>query len=246
MGADSFTLLDILRRAAAHKGLKLQNGEPPCLSEPITTYRLDERLLAVLEDNGIRRQPRSDCTHEIFTLVDENPQKKIPGWSSSDYWNFKLVANSKTKFDMKIILCVGFGFNYKARGISLVPHAPGTFVSPVDQLPNFRMFRALVQSGGATPAVAKELAASDGTLTVTFTDLGLGGIRSISQLFSEFAGGNGIIDEIGLNGDVFEPAPHPRNQQPGDELFVAEPSQGKVFDAWKNQLAAYRAKLDVA
>src|SRR3989338_1325421 len=205
-GVDIFTLLDLLRKVAAHKGLKLQEGASKAYSEPIKVYTLDGKLLAVLAERNIKREDRPDCRNEIFTLVDENPQEKVPGWASSNYWNFKLLEGDKSKFDLRVTLSVGFGLNLEKRGVVLVPQAHGSFLSPADSLPNFRMFKALVESSAGAPEVARELAASDGTIVVTWTELGLGGIRKLPHLFSEFAARNETVAQLGENGEVFNPA----------------------------------------
>lgn len=245
MGVDSFTLLDLLRRAAVHKGLKLHEGASRAYSEPIRTYMLDDRLLAILAERGIKQQDRPDCNHEIFTLVDENPQEKVPGWEPSNYWNFKLLSDGKRKFDLQVVLSVGFGLNLEKRGIVLVPQVHGSFLSPSDSLPNLRMFKALVESDQDAPTVAKELAASDGSIVVTWTDLGLGGIRKLSHLFTEFVGRNEAVRHLTRDREIFDPAPNPSYQQPGDELFIAEPAQPKVIGAWRSQLDEYRTHLVV-
>ena len=242
-GVDIFTLLDLLRKVAAHKGLKLQEGASKAYSEPIKVYTLDNKSLAMLAERNIKREDRPDCRNEIFTLVDENPQEKVPGWASSNYWNFKLLEGDKSKFDLRVTLSVGFGLNLEKRGVVLVPQAHGSFLSPADSIPNFRMFKALVESDADAPEVARELAASDGTIVITWTELGLGGIRKLSHLFSEFVARNETVAQLGGNGEVFNPAPHPRYQQPGDELFIAEPAQPKVIQAWRMKLNEYCAHL---
>lgn len=245
IGVDTFTLLDLLRKAAIYKGLKLCEGVLKAHSESIRAYELDDKLLAVLAERGIKRQPCPDCRNEIFTftLVDRNPQEKVPGWVPSNYWNFKLLEGDRHKFDLRVSLSVGFEINIEKRGIVFWPQAHGSFVSAADRLPNFRMFKTLVESDEDVPAVAKELAASDGSIVVAWTDLGLGGIRKLADLFAEFVGSNETIKQLSRNQEVFDPAPNPRYQQPGDELFVAEPAQPRVIQIWRTQLNEYRAHL---
>ncbi len=242
-GVDSFTKLELLEKAAIYKGLKLCEGGERANSEPIKEYALDDKLLTVLAEQGIKQQPRPDCHNEIFTLVDKNPQENVPGWAPSNYWNFKLLEGDGRKFNLRIFLGVGFGINIKKRGVVLCPRANGTFLSPADRVPNFRMFKALVESDEDAPIVAKELAESNGSIVVTWTDLGLGGIRRLSDLFIEFAGNNEMIKKISKNLEVFDPVPNPQYQQPGDELFVAEPAQPGVFKTWQAQLEEYRLSL---
>ena len=246
-GNNCFTLLELLEKAAAQKGLNLLNSSSKAYSEPIKTYVLDEKLLALLAEQGIKRQDRHDCHHEIFTLVDENPQDEIKGWVASNYWNFKLLEDEsgKGKFDLQIKLCVGFSLSPTGREIKLVPIAIAPFLSPVDSLPNFRMFKALVDSDEIAPLVAKEIAASEGSIAVTWTHLGVAGIRTLAVLFEEFAGDNEKVKELARRQEVFKPAPYSRNQQPGYELFVVETAQPEVFRAWMEQLNTYRSALAI-
>ena len=234
-GIDTLTLLDLLEMAATHKGLKFQDGASKAYSEPFKEYILDEKLLAMLAERGIKRQERPGCRNEIFTLVDENHQ----------YWNFKLREGDKCEFDLRIKLFVGFGIKYEKRGVVLVPMTQSSYGGPVDQLPNFRMFKFLVENDNDAPSVAKELATSDGTIVVSWTELGLGGIRLLTVLFTEFANGNETVMQLGRNGQVFYPIPYLRYRQPGDELFVTESAQPKVFESWRAQLNEYRTRLTV-
>lgn len=245
-GEDIITLLDLIRKVALSKGLTLREGCEKAYSEPIAFYTLDKKLLDLLKEKGIGRQDRPDCNNEIITLVDNNYQEKISGWSPSNYWNFK-ITEQKT-FELKIALSIGFALNIEKRGIVLLPRASGNFLSPADHLPNFRMFKALVEGLGCCTRVAHEIAESDdGKTVVTWTDIGLGGIRRISDLFGEFVGRNVVVKDIAKRQEVFVPSPHPHSQMknPGDEQFVTEPAQPKFFAVWRKQLENYRSSLVV-
>lgn len=249
-GRDCFTLLDLIRKAAAKKGLVLQEGASRPCSEPIASYVLNDALLAFLAERRIERQDRPDCQNKIFTLIDENPQRPSPGFRASNYWNFQLITElpegRRDRFDLRVTLAVGFAVNIEKRGVTLWPQAYGTGVSASDHLPNFRMFKALVESGAKEILpVAREIAASEGNILVSWHDLRLGGIRKLSELFAEFAKGNKTVERLGREGGLFDPLPYPRHQQLADELFVAEPAQPGVITAWREQLASYRAVLTI-
>lgn len=242
-GRDTYTLIDLLKRVAEHKGLAWREGASHARSEPIKEYALDKGLLRVLCEQNIVEQARPDCGGDVFTLVDANPQQRIPGFTPSNYWNFKRLDENGGGFDLRISLTVGFGMSTRMRGVTLVPFANGTFVSPSDTLPNFRMFKALTSADDQAPDVARQIANSDGTVVVGWTELGLGGIRSLSALFDEFSPENSNIRQLALNQKVFDPNPYPRNIQPGEALFVVEPAQQRLFRMWSTQLARYRESL---
>ena len=241
-GVDCFTLLELLQKAAQFKGLVLSPECSDAFSEAIKTYDLDDMLLRVLDGQGIRQQARPDCNGEIFTLVDYNPQEPQPGYAASNYWNFKRSEDGRS-YGLRISLAAGFGLSKFSRGITLYPRTFGTFLSAGDPLPNFRMFKALAYSDPDAPAIARELAASSGSLTVSWTELGVGGIRRISALFEEFPGNNEAVLQLGRRGQVFDPKPYPQYAQPGDKLYVAETAQPLLFETWRAQLEEYRRSL---
>ncbi len=238
MGVNVFSPRDLIEKAARHKGLTLVADQLVPRSAPIKRYQLTKRQLAALSDRGIKRQFRPDCRDEIFTLVDENPQEKIPGFAVDNFWNFKLVAAGGSHFDLGIRLQVEFSICLKKRGIVFTPRAYGTFLSPVSGLPHFRMFQALVESDSRALSVAKEIAHSNGNILVGWTELGLGGIRHCIDLFAEFAGQNEEVRELGRSGKVFGP-------DPSADWYISEPVQSSLFETWEFQLENYRARLAV-
>lgn len=236
-GIDTYTLLDLLKLAARHKGLELWWNASKTFFKPIKKYTLDDRLLDILESRNIKREPRPDLS---FTLVDQNPQEITPGHRPSNYWSFKLLKGSNYNYDLLISLSVRYEVSTKKQGIILLPLAIGTVLSPADHLPNLRMFQALVESDRDAPAIAKEIAGNASGLIVTWSDLGLGGIRRLTELFHEFTNRNVAIENLSRQDGVFSPTPHPYQQQLTDELFITELAQLRILKAWRNQLEAYR------
>jgi hypothetical protein len=244
-GRDSFTLLELIRRAAAEKGLRLAKNAPRALSEPFTSYELDEKLLALLVARNITQQPRLDGRVDIFTLADGGWPEAFLHPALGNYWSFKRKErdNPSSDFDCHVFLSVGFNASIEERGIGCWPRANSLIKSGTNSRSDFNMFRTLVESGGEVPAVAREIAASDGHLVVTWTELGLGGIRPVRILFQEFARGNPALDILAREGKVFDPMPVSYSGNPCDELFIAEPVQPSVFAAWRQQLEKYRESL---
>ncbi|MFA6594557.1 MAG: hypothetical protein WCT16_04880 [Candidatus Buchananbacteria bacterium] len=247
IGQEAFGESDLLRRAMEFKGLEfgyLHSERSGASSQPIKEYTLDDKLLAVLASQGIKQQARPDCRGEIFTLVDKNPQEKNLDFAPSNFWNFELVEGQGRKFDLRVSLQVSCYIHLKKRGIVLRPVASGCYVSASDRLPNWRMFKALVESDESAPSIAKELALSDGEVLVTWTDLDLGGIRTSSDLFAEFSNGRRTIGQLASLNIVFDPPPYLTLWQ-RNQWFITEPAQSKLFQVWRQQLDDYRSSLIV-
>jgi hypothetical protein len=241
-GKNCFTALDLLQRAAKHKGLPLQDSGQFARSESFCTHDLNEKRLKLLKEKGFELKSRPDCHYETVTLVDNNPQVSRPGYAASNYWNFKRKEGSES-FNLRISLSVNLRICQTERGIILSPNASGTFLSPSDFLPNFRMFKALTESDAKALAVAKELAASEGEIIVTWTELGLGGMRSLRDLFDEFAGTNEMISMLSCNSDILDPVPHVDRQSDDEKMWVCEPAQPRLFKTWRQQIKSYRDSL---
>jgi len=227
------TRYDLLEKAALYKGLKLHKGDSESCSEPFKIYTLDQKLLAILSERGIKGQNRPDCKNEIFTLVDENPQEERV---NTNYWNFDLLKGANNGFDLRVIMRVKFKISVRERGIVFWPYAHGPFVSAGSQISNFRMFKALTESDKDAPEVAKELAKSNGSIVTTWTDIKHSGIRNLGDLFAEFAGANEAIKQISHVLEVFDP-------DPNQEFFIDETNQPKIFKVWHKQLDDYCKSL---
>jgi hypothetical protein len=231
-GENAFTQLALLRKAAEFKGLVYGGGY---YTEPIKEYTLDERLLTLLAGAGIEKEERSDTKYEIFTLVDKNPQFPASGFRPGNYWNFKLKDG---KYDLKVEIGTGPFIRTEVGGVVFVPYASGTFPSPGDRLPNLRMFKILVDSDPDPPAIAKEMA-KKGNLVVTWKDLGLVDIRTISDVFREFAAGRKAVENLTWqNRGLFNPDP-----EKDGSVYITEAVRPLVVEAWRRQLAAYRRSL---
>lgn len=244
-GVEVFTETELLRLAAEHKGVELHchEGKWSDQSRSIKGYVLDEALLALLKEKGIKREPRPD---QVFTLVDENPQEHRPGWSPSNYWNFKIPEGGDGRYDLRIELGCKLLIDSQERGVVFWPNAHGTFLSPADHLPQIRMLRALVENDEEAPTILKALAESEGTIVVFWADLGLGGIKTVSDLFFEFSRGRDEVQRLAHQHRIYSPDPQMSTNIGAERIYIAEPAQPRVLKAWKAQLAAYRAKLDVA
>lgn len=239
-----YKAIDLLRMAAKRKGTKLAEGASRAYTEPFASVTLDAELLAKLDEAGIKQQPRPDGRGEIFTLVDTGPQRHVPGYAPSNIWNV-LRKDTSQPFDMTFELFADLDINETMRGVVFTPKVSCQGVWATDPLPRMRMFRALAEHVPYVLNIVRELAASDGAVVVSWTEMNLGGLRSVSALFDEFAKGNGELTAFACRERLFEPDPHPPHVKPGDEPYVAEPFQPALFKQWHEQLDSFRAKIAV-
>jgi hypothetical protein len=75
----------------------------------------------------------------------------------------------------------------------------------------------------------------DNDSLVILTNLGLGQVRKLTNLFEEFVGGqNDMIAQLGNYAGIFDPIPN------NDQLYVAtKAGQKKIRRAWRQQLQEY-------
>lgn len=240
-GKDLIILRELYARAAKHFGLELKQCDSLVYTKPIKSYQLSRKILAFLDKRKIKLHQRPGDNNEIITLMDENPQKEVPGWVSTCWWNFKAKAKGKG-FNLKISLGFSLRLDANGAGIWVFPHADCPYVGPCDHLPNWRMFQALVSYDSKAPEVAKQMAASKGNIFLSWEDLALGGLVTIEKLFMDFAGGNKALEEIASKCQVFDPKPLNYGHSL-DRRYITKPAQTIILTRWRKQLVEYRKKL---
>jgi hypothetical protein len=241
-GKNCFTQSELFARAAALKGLKMQNPSGGNYSQSFREYKIGPAVLARLAEKSITRQARPE-NDGVYTLVDNNPQQQIPGWTPSNYWNFGKRKDDDRKFDLRFSLSVRFKLSIRERGIVFLPQVSATLCSSDSDLSNRWAFEALVEDDDRSlPDVAKQIARSqEGRVVVSWTEMGLGGLRMMVDLFLEVAKHKENVFALGqAKKSIFNPAPIAHD---GEGLFVAEPAQPMIFMAWEKQLKAYRESL---
>lgn len=246
-------VLGLYRLAASFKGLEYRESGDPihpekhAVSKTIKEYALDDTTLDALSKLGFKKIVEEQ--YGMMSLMDQNPQDPrdySEGFVPSNNWNFKRRAEGEDRsFDARINLHVDFSIDMARRGVVLHPQAMGTSVSPADRGPNLRMFRALTRMDPDAPKIAKEIAESNGSIMVTWSDLGLGGLRNLSRLFDEFVNGNETIRSM-TKLNIFDPSPDLyQGRHRGDLIYITEPGQPLLFEEWKRQLKNVRARLGV-
>jgi hypothetical protein len=239
-GVNCFTESDLFMRAATLKGLEMQNVGSR--SQKLKEYKVGLPVLAKLAEENIVRRVRPE-RDETYALVDDNPQDSMPEYTPSNSWNFSRSNNKKKKFDLRLSLSIELQLSIRERGIIFFPTVSATLRSPSSRLSNRWAFNALVDYDDSNlPDIAKQLAVSqEGRILVSWTEMGLGGLRQMIDLFLEVAKHKEDVFALGqAKESIFYPAPIAHK---GDSLFVAETIQPSIFKAWEKQLKKYRESL---
>jgi hypothetical protein len=244
-GVDCFTQLDLFQKAAALKGLVLKE-DSLCISDSqnIKEFLLTEDLLAKLAERGIKKCDNVKEPHFQFILEDEDIRNVGLPEYPTNRWEFRRAIGQK--FDLRIFLSVGFErreANDEVIGISLRPQAGGVcFSSASDKRANFHLFKALVEDWPEAPPIAKDLAASDGVIHLSWIDIGWEGLRFRPDLFQYFTGGNDRVFELHEK-KIYSPAPFPSESGRGEMLYDTKSVQRYLIRRWNKQLREYRDSL---
>ena len=218
---------DLVREAVDYLGIELECFEtkPHTISytKTLGSYKLEGEFLEALKKNGFKLDKREDG---ITTLYDENPP--------NDYWNFK------EENELLITLHLKPHVSKRERGVVFHPLAHGTFLSPVDGLIMFRFFKVVADYDTKThPSVRRLVNEEVGTFTVSWTEIGLGGIKIIGELFDEFVGYKEKIKELAKSRfNPFEPDPKEDCWK-----FIPEPFQPALFNIWQKQVDEFKSEL---
>ena len=234
-GVDIFTEEMLYERVAQSVGLEYEGGEMRS-SDTFATYELDAILLSHLREKGIKPvQPASDT---IFCLSDTNlPQDPQPGYCPSNVWSFK--SGETPVISLSVTFCV---IPYY-RGVSLQPLTRGQASSPSDNLPNMRMFSALVETNIVLdlPQIARTIAQATEDVIIPWGKIGLGGLRRLTTIFDEFSWDNGFIRQLAQkDSTVFIPHPYLNDSF----QWVVEENHFQILRAWSQQLKAYQSRFN--
>lgn len=239
MNINTFSLRELAGRAAMLKGITLQDTHGLLQSEPLREYILGNDELKKLAKHRIVKHDRPDENCQTISLVDENPQVYVPAQIPDNTWDF---GRHTVDIGLRVSLHIQMSILPFPHGVVLTPVMIGGFKSAGNALSNFRMFKALAGDDLFAPDIAKALAASDGSIMVTWIELGLPGLKKLSDVFTAFKDANRAAMRLHNNELVFTPSPTLRDPEDRTELFVTQEIHAKVMHSWWKQLTNYAYK----
>lgn len=220
-----YTTRELLELAAGSKGVDLRDNTKQ--SRAIKSYALDSHLLSLLKEDGVRVYSESQ-----YLILEY----------AGGRWNYT-PHKGKNYLDLHIDLEVMAYVKQEYRGVLFVPYVWGCSGCSSEAMPHKHMFQLLVECDENSLQIAREIAESEGEgLVVGWSELGLGGLRTLGEVFREFFGENEVIEHIARKEYVFDPLPYPRF--PRDKtIHVIEPAQPRIIQAWREQLNNYRSRF---
>lgn len=230
----------LIRKALEHFNLELlQRVSDSWVSAPFATYKIEGIFLVALERNNFSLEKRVDG---VTTLCDNSSQNHMPGCNPSNYWNFWCEGKKQDEIELDLKLGVRAVVSSRDRGIILQPQAGGGCLSPMDFLPQLRVFQTITEFDHSANPIVKKMVDGQGKIVVGWTDIGLGGIRDLHRLFEEFCDGNDIIKTL-ANSNLSPFDPTPFDKQAVTTFYIPEPCQRMLFWLWSEQLDHFKAKF---
>ncbi len=239
---------ELIKKAASYVGIVLHEQPEKHLyplrfrSEIIGTFDLDEGFLAALKKAGFSFKSGIKPPYNEMVYLSGNSDQKGQETFESDCW-----AWEKTRTDYQLTINLNLWVEESKRGVVCEPNVWGNCSGGACHRPTINKFVAVVASHfpNAHPLI-KRTADNDSRAIIYWSDIGLGGIKSLGYLFNELYGQNKRINQ--LAGSILSPfIPSPKTSGFGiedrDRSFVLESDQSKLFEQWKKQLQELKFAL---
>lgn len=248
MGSSGITFLKesgLIRKAAAARNLVLPEKSrehafhPEYDSEIVGTFKLSKEFLATLKKYGVTFEPGDDeLRKDMIYLCGHSHQPNAEIWES-DCWAWK---QGKVRYELTVNFRVSA--DESKRGVVCLPHIWGNCSGGACHQPTInKVVAAIAEHFPDAHRLIKEAPDSDFKPVIPWSEIGVGGVKSIWKLFYElFAENKRVKDLARSHLSPFDPNPHQQKNwgEPKDELFVPEMDQTKLFRQWKEQLEKFK------
>ena len=235
----------LIRRAAELRELTLPDEPRNNIShlefdsEVVGTFKLDKDFIAALEGRGFTFGPGRAPPHNEMLYLDGHSNQRY----ESDCWAWK-----NTETDPRLTVHFRLRVAEKGKGIVCEPHVWGNCKGGAAHRPTInRLVKTTSDHFSDLHFLIQAAAKKDTPPVIHWSEIELGGVKSVEQLFNElFRRNERAIELARSNISPFDPNPNP----PGtsfrvwDRPFVPEDDQPKLFEQWEEQLQAFKVGLD--
>lgn len=218
------------------------SGYPEFDSEPIGMFKLDKDFLATLEKHGFTFRPGTKPPHNEMVYLAGHSDQRGAEVFESDCWAWK-----RTETDPQLNVRFLLNVSERKRGVVCKPHVWGNCSGGACHQPTIDRFVKVVSEHFSGLHLLIKTAANIETPPVIYwSEIELGGIRSVGLLFDELFGRNEKVMKLARSTlSPFDPNPNPQGAvfEVKDRLFVLEAYQPQLFRQWREQLRTFKESL---
>lgn len=214
-------------------------------SESVQTLRLDGSFLTLLKEHGFTFGPGTRPPHNQMVYLSGESNQRGAEIFESDSWAWKRAATN-----LQLDAYFRLRINEKKRGVVCEPHVWGNCDGGACHQPTIdRLVRIMAEHLSNTSdlhLLLKRAAGSKSAPVIYWSEMGLGGVKSVGWLFEELFGRNKKVLELSRSPlSPFDPNPNPTRSifDVHDRLFVEEVDQSRLFEQWEKQLKEFRRDL---
>jgi hypothetical protein len=230
---------ELVTKALEFKGLQFaQMGSVSC-SKPFATQLITKAFFkAMVEQNCVIRICGATTGGHLRIYLGK-PTARDEAYIPTTQWAFPR-DNS-----VSLELSVGFKMSFGGRCLRLFPRVFSNQATAMEDV-QMAIFRAYAMAFPESDPIVKEIILGEGSAYVGFWNLGLGGLRSIASLFSEFCGDNsGNLSRLAhsdLNPFSFDPTGSymPIGER---ERYLPEPYQPQLLRLWAAEREEYKSRI---
>lgn len=204
----------------------------------IGEYSLDANLLKSLEKAGFTFEPGRDELRKNCIYLAGHSNQKGSDVFESDCWMWH-KEDADRCLTIHFNLCV----SEKDRGLLAIPHIWGNCRGGACHQPTInRLVRAIARHFEDSHLLLKKMANDLNYPVILWSDMGLGGLRSVQTLFEELYGKNDLVVSLSKwHRSPFHPSPV--SEMGEEKYFVPERIQRFLMDQWIGQLRAFKDSL---
>lgn len=241
----------LIAEAAISQNLKLRANPRELCSNPefdsgsAGTFLLNDGFLATLKKYGFTFEPGKTPSHsEMVYLSGNSHQPNRQEIWDSDCWAWKRSEVGPRELTVSFRLSV----SEEHRGVVFLPKVWGNCSGGACHQPTIeKCVAAIAEHFPNAHPLIKAVKDAGPHPVINWSDIGLGGIKSVGKLFHELFGHNETVYNLAdTRLSPFNPPPHPKRigMEMVDRLFVLEADQTKLFKQWKDQLQEFCASLE--
>jgi len=238
----------LIRKAAKLRKLTLSNKPrmdtcyPQFDSEPVGTFNLDTAFIIALNRHGFTFDTGTKPPHDEMQYLNGHSDQQGAEMFESDCWAWKRTE-TYPQLDVRFRLRV----SEEKRGIVCEPHVWGNCAGGACHQPTIDKFMKVVSEhfSDLHPLITRATDVETPPI-IYWSEIGLGGIKSVGRLFDELFEKNKKVIELAHSAlSPFEPDPQQQASiiNPKDRIFVPEDYQPQLFRQWKEQLWLLRTSL---